>query len=131
MADASRIALILLAAGRSNRFGDEDKLSANLDGLPLGLHAARTLAGIEFLARIAVLGEGAPVPSGFESVINSEPERRMSHSLSLGMAAARAYQPQAVLVALASPSGLGAMVLAACRTRQRNTAKTRRYYLTT
>ena len=41
------------------------------------------------------------MPSGFESVINSEPERGMSHSLSLGMAAARAYQPQAVLVALA------------------------------
>ena len=51
------VAAILLAAGRSRRFGAADKLAVDLDGLPLGLHAARTLADVPLAARILVTAD--------------------------------------------------------------------------
>lgn len=50
------VAGVLLAAGTSSRFGDENKLLATYDGEPLVRHAARTLveAGLEPL--VAVVG---------------------------------------------------------------------------
>lgn len=97
------VAVVLLAAGLSTRFGSEDKLSYPLHGLPLGLHAARTLAHLPFAARIAVTREGGPdfAGYGFEPVINPDPANGQSSSLHLGIAAAREVQPQAILVALA------------------------------
>jgi molybdenum cofactor cytidylyltransferase len=43
----ANIAVALLAAGQGTRFGG-DKLSAELDGVPMGLSAAQTLANMEF-----------------------------------------------------------------------------------
>ena len=53
--EIGRVAAILLAGGRATRFGD-DKLAAMLDGVPLGLHAARTLADMPFAQRVVVTG---------------------------------------------------------------------------
>ncbi|MBW4331196.1 nucleotidyltransferase family protein [Stakelama sp. CBK3Z-3] len=101
MPTPDRVALLLLAGGRSRRFGDADKLSVDLNGVPLGLHAANALSALPFAARIAVVGGTALRFPGFETVHNDAPEAGMSRSLALGVAAARAADPQAVLVMLA------------------------------
>ena len=101
MPTPDRVALILLAAGLSRRFGDSDKLIVDLNGVPLGLHAANALSALPFAARIAVMGKTALAFQGFETVHNDTPEAGMSWSLALGVAAARIHRPQAVLVVLA------------------------------
>ena len=98
-----RTALMLLAAGRSTRFGDADKLAAPVLGLPLGLHVATALADIPFAARIAVCGDTALdyAAHGFRVVHNPRAAEGASGSVRLGVAAARASGCDAVLVALA------------------------------
>lgn len=49
------MALILLAAGHSRRFGDEDKLMADLDGRPLGVHMAQRLCALNWRQKLAVV----------------------------------------------------------------------------
>jgi molybdenum cofactor cytidylyltransferase len=96
------IAAILLAAGRSTRFGPDDKLAVLLDGIPLGLHAARVLSALPLGLRFVVTG---PSPGlnwpGLEMVTNTRPEDGMGHSIALGVAAARQKGANAVLIALA------------------------------
>lgn len=81
------------------RFGG-DKLRADLVGLPLAQHAARTMAGLPLAWRFAVIGAGEP-PPGFRSVTNPDPAGGQGGSLALGVAAARAAGAAAVLVMLA------------------------------
>jgi len=103
MIAAERVAVVLLAAGLSTRFGVGDKLAAPLDGLALGLHAARRFASLPFVAKIAVVGEDGPDfgSSGFETVVNPDPGAGQSGSISLGLAAALRGEPDAVLILLA------------------------------
>ncbi|WP_267387777.1 nucleotidyltransferase family protein [Sphingomonas sp. GC_Shp_3] len=98
-----RTALVLLAAGRSSRFGAADKLAADLFGRPLGLHVAATLAPLPFAARIAVCGGTAPdyAAHGFEMLFNPRAAEGASTSVALGVAAARTHGCDAVLIALA------------------------------
>jgi molybdenum cofactor cytidylyltransferase len=103
MIKAERVAVVLLAAGLSTRFGEEDKLAAPLNGLPLGLHAARTVGAIPFAARIAVTG-ARPLDFaayGFTPVENDDPAAGQGRSIALGVHAARAPGVDAVLVMLA------------------------------
>jgi molybdenum cofactor cytidylyltransferase len=51
---AEQVALLVLAGGRSQRFGRADKLMADLNGLPLGLHLPQRLASRPWAARLAV-----------------------------------------------------------------------------
>lgn len=105
MIDARNIAAVLLAAGPSKRFGRNDKLMALLDGEPLALHAARTIAGLAPGRRIAVCERadgplaGRLAVLGYEVVVNPHPERGMSQSLARGIAAADTAE--AALVCLA------------------------------
>lgn len=55
----SRIGGVLLAAGRSRRFGEENKLLATLEGDPLVAHAARTLLTGTLADVVAVVGHEA------------------------------------------------------------------------
>ncbi|WP_375288388.1 nucleotidyltransferase family protein [Sphingomonas sp.] len=91
--------LILFAAGRAERFGG-GKLAADLGGVPLGLHAARTLAALPFRERIAVVGADTPdfVALGYRVLVNADPARDMASSVRMGVAAAGGA---AVLLALA------------------------------
>lgn len=85
------VAAVLLAAGRSTRFGREDKLAAPLSGVPLALHAARRLAVLPVAARIVVAGP-APLDyggEGFVTVHNARPEAGLGHSIALGVETAR------------------------------------------
>jgi molybdenum cofactor cytidylyltransferase len=95
------IAAVLLAAGRSTRFGAADKLQASLGGIPLALHAARTLAKLPFAARFVVTAGATLDWPDFLPIVNDRPEAGMARSLALGVAAARAAGAEAVLVALA------------------------------
>ena len=97
--DASDVALVLLAAGRSQRFGAR-KLEADLHGAPLGLHAARLFAGFSIAQHLAVVGPDALAfaAHGFTVIINPAPEAGQSSSLRLGVGAVTA---KACLIALA------------------------------
>lgn len=99
------IAVAVLAAGQSTRFGS-DKLMASLDGLPLGLHIGQTLGELDFGWRFAVCGLGAPIAGpyadmGFAIVENADPGAGQAHSLHLAIHAAEATAAKALLVVLA------------------------------
>lgn len=50
---------VILAAGRSTRFGPADKLAADLGGKPLAAYAAAAMAALPLTARAAVSGSDA------------------------------------------------------------------------
>lgn len=103
MPEAARVALVLLAAGRSLRFGARDKLAEPLRGTPLALNAVAALARLPVAIRIAVTGTTAIdfAAHGYAVVPNDEPAAGQSRSIALGVAAARAAGADAVLIALA------------------------------
>lgn len=113
MIDAENIAVILLAAGTSQRFGADDKLLAPLAGEPLVLHAARHIALLAPRRRIAVCRDdhGALArllaAHGFEIVVNPHPEHGLSRSLSCGIAEAARGPDVAAMVCLADMPFVG------------------------
>lgn len=106
MIAAERVAAILLAAGRSERFGARDKLVADLDGKPLALHAAEMLGGFAFAARIAAVGDGNMAVAallaheGF-AIAHPPAGSGMGASIAAAVAIAAAMDVDAVLIALA------------------------------
>jgi molybdenum cofactor cytidylyltransferase len=96
-----KVAAVLLAAGRSDRFTDGDKLAALLGDLPLGLHAARTLAALPLARHIVVTGPDGLAWPGFDVVLNERQDAGMASSIALGVTAARRASADAVLIALA------------------------------
>jgi molybdenum cofactor cytidylyltransferase len=102
----STIAVVVLAAGLSSRFGS-DKLLHPLAGKPLAAHIADMLAAMPLAHRLAVC---PPEPSaradlfrarGFELIPNPEPQRGMASSLALGAQRALDLGADALLVCLA------------------------------
>jgi molybdenum cofactor cytidylyltransferase len=101
---ASDVTLILLAAGRSERFGGaESKLDEDLWGRPLGLHVVHALRELPFAARIAVTGRCRIdyAAEGFAVVRNDAPEVGLSGSLRIGVGHAVERGARAVLIVLA------------------------------
>lgn len=98
------ITLILLAAGKSSRYGDiGSKLDEDFLGKPLGAHVAVTLEAMPFKERIAIVN-GSRIDYGrygFRVVHNDDPAQGMSRSVRLGVACAKASGSAAVLIALA------------------------------
>ena len=103
MLTPERTALVLLAAGGSQRFGVHDKLAMPLLGKPLALHAVDVLEDLPFRMRVAVVSETDVdfAAFGYQAVHNVEPHIGQSRSLCLGVSAARDAGAEAVLVALA------------------------------
>ena len=103
MVFASRMACILLCAGRSSRFAGGSKLEANLGGKPVGDHVSGLLAVMPFAARIAVVSQTGFRPHAHDFTIteNSNPASGLGHSLSLGLRALGDLDVDAVLIALA------------------------------
>lgn len=102
--DYANIAVAVLAAGQGHRFGS-DKLMADLDGVPLGLHIAKTVSSLGFGWRFAVIAKGAAIAqhfsaAGFETIENSAAETGQSHSLHLAVHAAEAASAKALLITL-------------------------------
>lgn len=103
MIAAERVALLLLAAGRSQRFGDADKLTEPFLGKPLAMHVVTALEAIPFAARVAVCHDtGLDLAAArYEVIHNDAPEEGQSRSVRLGMAALAERDIDAVLIALA------------------------------
>lgn len=100
------IALVLLAAGASSRFGGR-KLECSLGGDMVGLVTARRLVALPFAARIAIcnsadvrLAEGFK-HLGFSIVANDDVTAGMSGSIALAAATAAKLEVDALLIVLA------------------------------
>jgi molybdenum cofactor cytidylyltransferase len=99
------IAVALLAAGQSVRFGS-DKLLAEIDGEPLGLKVANTLMNLGFGYHFAVCRSDGDLAAyyarlGFMVITNDEPEIGQAHSLHLAVEKAIVTEAKALLVILA------------------------------
>lgn len=102
MVRLNEIAVVLLAAGRGERFG-ANKLRAELDGRPIAYHAPSRLAALPFGQRIAVVGAGTPDLSvfGFSEVRPTSVDAPISHSIALGVRKASDLGSRAVMIVLA------------------------------
>ncbi len=96
--------LVLLAAGRSERFGDVgSKLEEEFLGKALGLHVAVALAALPFRERIVVTGKARLdyAALDYRTVANPDPDQGMASSVRLGVEQAKTQGAKAVLIALA------------------------------
>ncbi|RIA37205.1 molybdenum cofactor cytidylyltransferase [Hephaestia caeni] len=103
MIKAENTVLLLLAAGRSQRFGDADKLEQDYLGHPLAFHVVTALEGVPFRKRIAIVS-GTRLDfaaRGYEMIENTAPTSGLSGSIKIGVEACRACGADAVLIALA------------------------------
>ncbi|GGB20089.1 4-diphosphocytidyl-2C-methyl-D-erythritol kinase [Sphingomonas metalli] len=103
MASVEDCVLVLLAAGRSSRFGDGNKLEAEFLGRPVGFHVVRALEDIPFRSRL-VVRDGCSLDfasCGYTEIHNERQDLGMSESVKLGVAHAREMGAQSVLIALA------------------------------
>jgi len=86
------VAAILLAAGKSSRFG-ANKLLHPLQGLPIALHAASALKSA-FPGALAVVSPGSPLQAllekaGLRIIVSERAHEGMGESLKSGIAATR------------------------------------------
>ena len=104
---------VLLAAGRSQRFGADEKLLASLDGRPLVTHVAQAMqeAGLDQL--IAVVANPAVVEllDGFHHVRVTDDDSSQADSLRAGIAEARALGVDRALVVLGDMPGVTSELL--------------------
>jgi molybdenum cofactor cytidylyltransferase len=105
--DPAQLAVVLLAAGQSQRFGDEDKLLAPIGGIPLAIHSARAIYTLGAGTKVAVCPSTdgalarALAEEGFEIVVNPHPEQGLSSSLACGIGRVILSSAKAAFVCLA------------------------------
>ena len=100
-----RAAAIVLAAGRSSRFG-RNKLAARLNGRAVLQHVLDALAAAGIDDPVVVGGDEANLATEMDwraarRIRNDEPDRGLSHSLHLGWAAVMSASPPPNLVVVA------------------------------
>jgi molybdenum cofactor cytidylyltransferase len=80
-----------------------DKLEQLYLGHPLAFHVVTALEGVPFRRRIAVVSDTRLdfAARGFDVIENPRRNEGLSSSVTLGIEAARAFDPEAVLIALA------------------------------
>lgn len=111
---------LVLAAGRSRRFGEENKLLVPFRGKPLAAWAAETMRGAPLDHRLAIVDapEVAALFDGFEILRAAGPGAGQGDNLSAGADRARALGAERLLVTLADMPFLNhdvlAGILAAC-----------------
>jgi molybdenum cofactor cytidylyltransferase len=94
---------VLLAAGRSTRFGAENKLFAEVNGIPLVRHTAQTLLDSRVSRVVAVLGHGMDAVCnvlsglGVECIENKAYEQGLSTSVRTGVDMAVEMDADAVI----------------------------------
>lgn len=84
---AANIACVVLASGLSERFGAEDKLSADLCGKSVLSHVLKTASEVDF-GEVFVVSQGQSA-LGYIRIENDKPELEQGHALRLGLAEAR------------------------------------------
>ncbi|HLH13048.1 MAG TPA: nucleotidyltransferase family protein [Methylovirgula sp.] len=88
----SRIAAVILAAGRSTRFGEEPKVTAELDGKPLVRHVAEAALASQARPVLVVVGHAAERTCAalagldVEIVHSADFTKGLAHSLRAGFA---------------------------------------------
>lgn len=104
MTSVDGLAIALLAAGRSKRFGTADKLAATLAGRPLIDWAADAGRAVNAAQHIVVTGPDVPqksCPVGYARLINQDAEEGLGSSLRMAARHARETGASALLVLLA------------------------------
>lgn len=80
---------IILAAGKSQRFGRKPKLITDLNGKPLLMHSVNAALSSDIREIIVVTGpetkEKIDFPEGLNIIVNNDQELGMSHSINLGI----------------------------------------------
>lgn len=99
------VGAVLLAAGRSERFGRANKLLADYEGEPIVQRAARTLLDAPLEDRVTVVGHEAAavrgaLPDSFDVRYNDRYEDGQHTSVQEGVIAARKRSWDAVVFAL-------------------------------
>lgn len=120
MGSAERIAIALLAAGRSVRFGKADKLTADLAGRPLIAWAAEAGRSLGAAHHLLVTGPDRAIDAGalgYHLLINDQPQDGMASSLRIAALAAEQAGADALLILLAdvpfvTPEHLGRLIAA-------------------
>ncbi len=114
---APRIAALLLAAGRSTRMGQANKLLAELDGKPLLLHAADAALAARIARLVVVTGHEADrvraalAGLGAEFVHNPDFAAGISSSLARGLAALKDADIDGAIVLLGDMPRIGQGVI--------------------
>ena len=88
-----QIAAVLLAAGTSSRFGEDDKLMADLNGKPIIAHTLEAVASLAFGELVAVARPIAQAPDihrrlerrGYNILVNDRPEEGLASSIVLAV----------------------------------------------
>lgn len=107
MASLAPVAVAVLAAGQSRRFGDADKLAAQFRGMMLGLHVCRTLSLLPFAQRWVIASDTRHScakgwrEAGFSVAPNADAETGMGSSVALAAKLAQDAGVTALLIALA------------------------------
>ncbi|WP_421998714.1 NTP transferase domain-containing protein [Roseovarius confluentis] len=87
----ARLGVLILAAGASRRFGPDDKLLHEVEGLPLAAHSARLAAALNAAATLAIIPENAPAraalfsDNGIDTQINPHADQGQGSSLAHGI----------------------------------------------
>nr|WP_246184907.1 NTP transferase domain-containing protein [Paracoccus aestuariivivens] len=97
------MAVVVLAAGQSRRFGSQDKLMAAFEGRPLAAHIVRTLQGLPRCRGFVVLRDSrhSGLFRGLRPVLIGHVRSSQSRSLAAGIKAARNSGASHVLLLLA------------------------------
>lgn len=88
-----KIAAVIVAAGRSSRFGEDNKLLAEFRGAPLIRHAASAVAASQVAVAVLVVGPdrdaiaAAAGPGAWRLEVNANPDSGLSGSIQSGIAA--------------------------------------------
>jgi molybdenum cofactor cytidylyltransferase len=101
---AEDVAVVLLAAGRSARFGDDDKRAADLGGQPLIAWAAQAGRAIPAIARFLIDSgdeKNRLALDGYRTLTNAAPDQGLSSSLRIAAQAAVQAGAGALLILLA------------------------------
>ena len=88
-----QIAAVLLAAGMSSRFGEDDKLMADLNGKPIIAQTLEAVASLAFGELVAVTRPIAQAPDihrrlerrGYSILVNDRPEEGLASSIVLAV----------------------------------------------
>ena len=108
--------LAILAAGQSQRFGDQDKLAAMLGDRMLGLHVAQSLASFACERRVVVAPSHHACTShwtglGYEIVANDQGADGQAVSVALAAKAAQQVGASALLICLADMPFITATII--------------------